>query len=1015
MAGKFLPISQYSHDLVRSMNGLTQLYPSRFITCTLTEPDKAAERVEVISKILDQAMANIKPGEEVPYAAIRNLAWAGLYEMISIKDSKTEPGAIAIGDINFLSHEVMGGMMYSDIYIHVDPQLGSKTAVMQDTAGDDPTKDAIATDPVTGDPMVEPSSRKKLTFNAVILYYNLYQIDPTTKSSEFKPLCKDMPLGLYIPEPHPDRPDEPPVTVILQSPELFGQGTSWATRICSRIATSDKMALNPNPTRSSEYATLTKVLSEFGDINSLIKKVLHGRGANNPDEIGLAQEDVKSYLEEFRAKKQVNVPYVKDGYWFVNGRKMEEVVNQETLEKLIKKYVEEYLNGVTGDKFKGPQGPPGPQGPEGPTGPEGPQGLIGPQGPEGDKGDKGDTGDRGKAFAFAWSKNDFYSEADLTEWLTVDGKTVRSWVENVPTAQFPDTRVGDIVMCTFRAKDSQNVHLATGRVTEVPANKQGIKVIFLSHSVIPAGATGAVGPQGPEGPRGPQGLRGFPGLQGLPGLPGPEGPRGPVGPPGPQGPPGVGAEVIAPTSIDLKLNNFNLDVGRSSYATATLEPPECTNKQVYYYSDDESVASCTQDGTIVAKSGGVANIVAVAAGDVNVTAKGRLQVNMESQRIFTWEDVDGKDIPEPAELVMKSTEPAPPFYRIDGGVAINFTNQLSFPDNTNLSTYISKMGPITAEIQDRPQIPGLPTMGPAQRRVVITFDDKEITSPKKFSLSLRDDRGETISVQGYLLPNRTIGLPKFDYMDLTFKWQDDPNLNIAISPVALVGKAMPNKAGGGTIFNTMSATVGYTTMATNSYIGTGGNNKIKETGDFVSNRLGIFLLDSRNGGKFYEKAFLNFSAEGGEIDKENAGFRWKEAMDFYRAKNIDFLDFNIVVSWAHPNQEHLTNLELRLWAGGTMKWNPNTDSQGRPLLNGSKSVYYEEHAICTPARATAYTTMNILVGHIYFDVRTGMGYLNIIPTSQQTTANVGQLKPITPTPPPITGPIPPISEEETTE
>lgn len=1005
MAGKFLPISQYSHDLVRSMNGLTQLYPSRFITCTLTEPDKAAERVDVISGILNQAMTNIKPGEEVPYAGIRNLAWAGLYEMISIKDSKTEPGAIAIGDINFLSHEVMGGMMYSDIYIHVDPQLGSKTAVMQDTAGDDPTKDAIATDPVTGDPMMEPSSRKELTFNAVILYYNLYQIDPTTKSAELKPLCKDMPLGLYIPEES--------VTVTLQSPELFGQGTSWATRICSRMATSDKLALNPNPARSSEYATLTKVLSEFGDINSLIKKVLHGRGANNPDEIGLAQEDVKSYLEEFRAKKQVNVPYIKDGYWFVNGRKMEEVVNQETLEKLIKKYVEEYLNGINGDKFKGPQGPPGPQGPEGPTGPIGPQGLIGPQGPVGDKGDKGDVGDRGKALAFTWSKNDFYSEADLMEWLEVDGTTVRSWVENVPTAQFPDTRVGDIVMCTFRAKDSQNVHLATGRVTEVPANKQGIRVIFLSHSVIPAGKPGAAGP---EGPRGPQGLPGIGrvgprGLRGPQGPQGPAGPRGPQGPIGPQGPPGTGAEVVAPTSIGLKLGNNRLDVGRMTTAIATLEPPECTNKQVYYYSDNENVASCTPDGTIEAKSFGFANITAVAAGDVNIKTKNTIQVNMESEPIFTWEDEKGVGIPEPTNVVMKPTEPVPPFYRINGGVAINFSNKLSYPGNTNLPTSISFTGPITATIQDRPQDSGLPIMGSTARRVEVVFNDKTIDSPTKFSITLSNDGGEAITVGGYLLPNRTIGLPKFDYMEMSFKWHDDPNLNIAISPVCLVGKAMPNKAGNGTIFNTMSSTLGYTTMATNSYIGSGGGNKIKEAGDFVSNRLGLFVLDSKTGGQFYERAFLNFSTEGGGVDKENAGFRWKEALDFYRAQNIDFLDFNIVVSWGFPEKEHWTDLELRLWAGGKMVWNPNT-SQGKPTFTDSKSVYYESHSICTPKHPTAYSTVNILVGHIYLDVRTGMSYINIIPTGQQSTAVAGVIRP--PVINPDQGiPTPPLGDDET--
>lgn len=68
--------------------------------------------------------------------------------------------------------------------------------------------------------------------------------------------------------------------------------------------------------------------------------------------------------------------------------------------------------------------------------------------------------------AFSWSTNDHYTEAQLNEWLAVDGTTPRYFSTNVPIGQYPNTRIGDYVSASFRAKDTKNVHTMKGRICD---------------------------------------------------------------------------------------------------------------------------------------------------------------------------------------------------------------------------------------------------------------------------------------------------------------------------------------------------------------------------------------------------------------------------------------------------------------------------------------------------------------------------------------------------------------------
>ena len=105
--------------------------------------------------------------------------------------------------------------------------------------------------------------------------------------------------------------------------------------------------------------------------------------------------------------------------------------------------------------------------------------------------------------AFSWSTNDHYTEAQLNEWLAVDGTTPRYFSVNVPIGQYPNTRFGDFVSASFRAKDTKNVHTMKGRICDFQLDgggvPYGIGFIVLSHSVVQKGEPGQDGQDGALG------------------------------------------------------------------------------------------------------------------------------------------------------------------------------------------------------------------------------------------------------------------------------------------------------------------------------------------------------------------------------------------------------------------------------------------------------------------------------------------------------------------------------------
>lgn len=364
MAGIFIPFLQYNQDLTRSMQGLSQVYPSRAVTVKLDSTNISDWMADADNEIINISAQAPTPSS-IDYGAIRNKLYELIYPHIIIKDSQINEYAPSISDINFLSHELRNGWLYNDIYVHISPEQGGETIVMQQhgLAGS-PERTGFAFDVEKDQYEKYSSSRTNLKFNAVILYYSLYQIDSTSSTADTKPIIIDMPLGIYVPESE--------VTIKASTPELYGQGTSWSTRICSRIANAETLAIGSSD-KSNEYATLTKVLSEFGNIAEVVNNILHRReiintngasGVASTDSLTLAPEDIKSYLEEFRRENAVNVPYIKDGHWFVNGRDLGTLASTADWIQAFSDWLTEARPEEL-ELIKGPKGDTGPQGSQG--------------------------------------------------------------------------------------------------------------------------------------------------------------------------------------------------------------------------------------------------------------------------------------------------------------------------------------------------------------------------------------------------------------------------------------------------------------------------------------------------------------------------------------------------------------------------------------------------------------------------------------------------------------------------
>ena len=440
-SGRFIPFAQYTQDLTRSMSGLCQVFPSRHVALTIKpEAGKTVDDIIVGGDVeSDKVRLNANGVSDINYGAVRNVLYKTIFKYARylnngnyVKYSNNIPDDVlklptmpAMGELNFISHEVQGGWMYNDIYVHIPTTEIESTIRLQETALESrPDKTGFEFNVETGKYGTYSTNRSEFAFNAVVIYYNLHMIDPRSKTADTQLVVIDMPMGIYFLDK-----DQ---TIQKSNSAIFDQGTAWSTRIVSRIATGSTVGSAPTD-RNNEYGTLARVLSEFGDIADTMNQILHRRevinaqniSTQNSASINLSPEDIKAFLEEFRQKHAVNVPYIKDNCWFVNGRNLGPAFADFDWNTMLNNWFNSLssadLAKITGpagkDGADGAKGEKGDVGPTGATGKTGAQGIPGPQGNPGKDGKDGADGKDGITPTIGLS-DDYY--------LTVNGVKIGS-------------------------------------------------------------------------------------------------------------------------------------------------------------------------------------------------------------------------------------------------------------------------------------------------------------------------------------------------------------------------------------------------------------------------------------------------------------------------------------------------------------------------------------------------------------------------------------------------------------
>lgn len=165
-----------------------------------------------------------------------------------------------------------------------------------------------------------------LRFNTAVVLFDIYEtVAPNTqKIIKFN----DLPLGIL-------RLGKSVELDIENSEGLYGGSTSWSSKIY--LGNSLKNNKNKNK-KSGKNGQNNKVTINFEDndaYSALIRKMnsLLEQYSNLTTSYNAYTEYIKDISNKFTNEKNVNVPYTKDGHWYVNGKLVGNFNNQ-----LVHKY-----------------------------------------------------------------------------------------------------------------------------------------------------------------------------------------------------------------------------------------------------------------------------------------------------------------------------------------------------------------------------------------------------------------------------------------------------------------------------------------------------------------------------------------------------------------------------------------------------------------------------------------------------------------------------------------------------
>lgn len=350
--GNFLMFSQYVEDLTResTQSVFYRVTPSKFIAANIDYSEYNDEHlVRELQNRFENGCAVCRKNMESSWtpSTSSNLFWRTIFDMglFTSTDGSYLNEVKYIGDINLQSYNEHDGLGYSEIYCYIPNEACESKIqyVNNEPYGTEYKSDLIIEgyrpeeidgrgiigeilnyypETVSYFPWdVDSLDVKKVdsdnfNINTIIVLYDVVtKVDNGTEV-----LYKNIPLGIYFTGVIKNGIMTNTITKYVSNKDIFGAGTSYGLRICSRFTVTpnqDNIKVLDVTVDNDNYSAICQVMSQMAISQNKMDEILAKVQSNNNAE--------KELLAIFK-NSRTNVPYIKvindTSYWFVNGRNL---------------------------------------------------------------------------------------------------------------------------------------------------------------------------------------------------------------------------------------------------------------------------------------------------------------------------------------------------------------------------------------------------------------------------------------------------------------------------------------------------------------------------------------------------------------------------------------------------------------------------------------------------------------------------------------------------------------------
>lgn len=344
--GNFLLFSQYSEDLTENFLKPSEYHitPSKFIALNINyDKYNNSTLPRLFQNFFENGCAYLRSlGNWYPWKSRENF-WRCMekFGFMTPTNSKC-PQIVYVGDINMQSYDTHNGIGYSEIYCYIPNDASRSTYSFQYSGtfnqlsypsnyimgygeSDNVPLGAKITVPEEkeySDGLFYSFNEIKdigkpetfFEFNTIVVLYDILNSSGEVISLGNNKL-QDIPLGIYFTGTIDAGTMTNKVTKYVSNDSIFGAGTSYGLRICSRFSSQAQGTKLMSVNSDGTSAGLSEALSEMSETIVKMNEVI-----NN---MYVSQSYMKEALSIFK-NNTTNVPYIKkiggNDYWFVNGK-----------------------------------------------------------------------------------------------------------------------------------------------------------------------------------------------------------------------------------------------------------------------------------------------------------------------------------------------------------------------------------------------------------------------------------------------------------------------------------------------------------------------------------------------------------------------------------------------------------------------------------------------------------------------------------------------------------------------